>query len=209
MLNWEMYNSKSDEFKNNKPFPYIFMKNLLKQDIYDQLYNEWPSDEHFQLVKQTMKRYHHGPSRYLDEDVQNNHHFPELSDAWNNFVSYLCSDEYITNLKNITGLEITKLTEFSIVDGLKGDYIHPHVDTSAMQEDNADLTSIFYFSKNWNKKYGGATCILSDASYDNIVYEPEDLDNSYLAFMQKENSWHGYKRIMVNNHRRAVLVTHG
>ena len=209
MLNWDMYNSKSDEFKTNKPFPYIFMKNLLNQDIYDQLYNEWPSDEHFQLVKQTMKRYHHGPSRYLDEDVQNNHHFPELSDAWNNFVSYLCSDEYITNLKNITGLEITKLTEFSIVDGLKGDYIHPHVDASAMQEDNAELTSIFYFSKNWNKKYGGATCILSDASYDNIVFEPEDLDNSYLAFMQKENSWHGYKRIMVNNHRRAVLVTHG
>ena len=106
-------------------------------------------------------------------------------------------------------LNITKLTEFSIVDGLKGDYIHPHVDASAMQEDNADLTSIFYFSKNWKKEYGGATCILSDASYDNIVYEPEDLDNSYLAFMQKENSWHGYKRIMVNNHRRAVLVTHG
>ena len=66
-----------------------------------------------------------------------------------------------------------------------------------------------HLNKNWKKEYGGATCILSDASYDNIVYEPEDLDNSYLAFMQKENSWHGYKRIMVNNHRRAVLVTHG
>ena len=209
MLNWEMYNSKSDEFRNNKPFPHIFMKNILNQDIYDQLYDEWPNDEHFRLVKETMKRYHHGPSRYLDEDVQHNHHFPELSDAWNNFVSYLCSEEYISNLKNITGLEITKLTEFSIVDGLKGDYIHPHVDSSAMQKDNADITSIFYFAKNWKKEYGGATCILRDSSYDNIVYEPEDLDNSYLAFMQKENSWHGYKRIMVNNHRRAVLVTHG
>jgi len=49
MLNWEMYNSKSNEFRNNKPFPYIFMKNILNQDIYDQLYNEWPNDEHFKL----------------------------------------------------------------------------------------------------------------------------------------------------------------
>ena len=209
MINWRKFEANSDTFKNNKPFPYMFIEDAIKQDFYDKLYDEWPNEAKFRSVKQTMKRYHHGPSRYYQDDVQHNHYFPELSEMWNKFADYVASEEYMKNLGKVTGLQLTKLTEFSLVDGLRGDFIHPHVDVSASQYDNAKITSIYYFSKNWKKEYGGATCILRDASYDNIVFEPDNLDNTYLAFKQTENAWHGYKRITVDSHRRAVLVTHG
>ena len=209
MINWDKFRAQSETFKNNKPLPYMFIDGPLKQDVYDKLYSEWPSEDKFKFVKQTMKRYHHGPSRYFQDDVQHNHYFSELSETWNKFAEYVTSDEYMKNLGEITGLELSQLTEFSLVDGRKGDYIHPHVDTSASQYDNAKITSIYYFSKNWKREYGGTTCIFGDGSYDNIIFEPRNLDNTYIAFKQTDNAWHGYKRITVDSHRRAVLVTHG
>ena len=43
ILNWELIQSNSEIFKNNKPFPYGFVKNPIDQILYDELLSTFPT----------------------------------------------------------------------------------------------------------------------------------------------------------------------
>ena len=43
MLNWDFIQTKSEEFKTNKPFPYGFVKSPIKQQLYEELLSTFPT----------------------------------------------------------------------------------------------------------------------------------------------------------------------
>lgn len=206
MINWDILKEKSETFKKNKPVPFMFVEGVIKQEVYDKLVDEWPGEEHFRPFNEVMKRVHCGPlkSFKIGEPVDVN--FPELSKTWNEFLKYVASEEYLQNLGEITGMKFTQLIEFGIMEDRKGDFVHPHIDEAI----HNTVTSFYYFTKGWKREFGGSTCLLEDDSFDNIVFEPNALDNACLLFKQTDNSWHGYKRIKVESpHRKAIIITHG
>ena len=206
MINWDVLKAKSETFKKNKPFSFMFVQGAIKQEVYDKLVAEWPSEEKFRLFNEVMKRVHVGPSKIFKTGESVNMNFPELSETWNEFANYVASEEYIKNLSEITGMKLTQLTEFGLLEGKKGDFVHPHIDEAVYNQ----TSSLYYFTKDWKREFGGATCILTNDSYDNVVFEPNALDNNYLLFHETNNAWHGYKRIRIESpHRKAVIIGHG
>ena len=53
------------------------------------------------------------------------------------------------------------------------------------------FTVLIYFAKDWIKGSPGGTYICESEDESTIVFEPTDLDNSWICFAETPNSWHG------------------
>ena len=47
IINWSNANIKSEEFKNQKPFKFGFIKNIFEEEFYRKLYETYPNIDDF------------------------------------------------------------------------------------------------------------------------------------------------------------------
>ena len=198
IINWENVFTNSETFKNNKPFPFGFVENVFEPDFYSMLYESYPkvdSSWHHptDFGRSATKRgfgNHESPNK---TDYPPDQEDEMLSKSWNEFFHYLYTDEFLNNMSKYTGIELTKLGHFGFFYNQKGDYNMPH--THHPNIDPKDytykVTILAFFGKGWKNGQPGGTYISSEEDESTIVFEPYNLDNTWLCFAETPESYHG------------------
>ena len=116
-----------------------------------------------------------------------------LSPSWNKLFHYVNSKEFAENMSKYTGLKIEKLRHFSFIKNGKGDFNLPHThnpnDPPSQYENK--ITILAYFAKGWKDGEPGGTYISSGEDESTIVFEPYNLNNSWVCFAETSGSYHG------------------
>ena len=198
IINWTNVFANSETFKNNKPFRFGFVENVFESDFYNMLYETYPKiDSSWRRInilgRSSSKRgfgNHQGPNRTdypLDQEDK------MLGKAWNEFFHYLYTDEFLNSMSKYTGIELTKLCRFGFVYNQKGDFNMPHTHNPNIdpKDFTYKVTILAYFSKEWKKGQPGGTYISSEEDESTIVFEPYNLDNTWLCFAETPKSYHG------------------
>lgn len=99
-----LQNFKKEDL-NDKPFPYLVIKDCLPNEIYEHLENTYPSDEHiFEYDKNNHKKMYHNTRYQINSSVA-----LEIKDAtildpiWELFIRYHTSKIFFNEVKSILG----------------------------------------------------------------------------------------------------------
>ena len=112
-------------------------------------------------------------------------------------------------MSEYTGLEVTKLRSFNFVLNRKGDFNLPHAHHVGMKSEDYEykFTVLIYFAKDWPKGAPGGTYITEGEDESTIIFEPTDLDNSWICFSETPNSWHGSRYMTHDVPRPSIQFT--
>ena len=211
IFNWDNIFANSKTFKNNKPFPYGFVENVLYSDFYDALYKTFPKEddtwESSTNISRSSKRKLFGKdTKYKAADISD----PTMSDEWNVFHHYLFSNDFITKMAKYTGINLTALDHFIFINNHKGDFNIPHAHHIGIPEEKYayKLTVLMYFAKGWKKgDIGGTYVSKTDEDESDIIFEPTNLDNSMICFKETPISFHGSRPMTSDIIRRSIQFT--
>mgnify|MGYP006147535259 FL=1 len=210
IFNWKTVLNQSSKFQNTKPFPYGYIKNVLNEELYKKLVETFPKeDEKWHRVKDWSRT---ASKRYFSNEQKNAHVIKgkndSLSKEWNTFYEYLFSDDYIKNISEYIGIKLSGFKHFAFINNHKGDFNMPHYhfEDSQKGENAYKVTFLIYFSKGWSKGNGG-TYVSENDDEDSIIFEPQDLDNSMMGFLETPISWHGSRVITKEQIRHSIQMT--
>lgn len=214
IINWENVFANSETFRNNKPFPFGFVENVFEPNFYNMLYESYPkvdSSWHHptDFTRSSTKR------GFGNHKVGTNDAFPpdqedkELSKAWNEFFHYFYTDEFMNNMSKYTGIELTKLRHFGFFYNQKGDFNMPHAHHQGVDQKDYEykVTVLAYFAKGWTAGQPGGTYISSEEDESTIVFEPYNLDNTWVCFAETEKSFHGSRYQTHDTPRPSIQFT--
>ncbi len=193
IINWENLFKQSETFKNNKPFKFAFAEEIIKRDFYERLFETFPeydkNDGTWFTSTQFSKHQFcrgwgkHDSGDYAGEEEED----PKLNLEWNRFYRFLHSQEFIDNIKKFSKVPVDKLKTFRFVVYEKGGFQLPHIHNDGP----STLIVFFYFSKGWKTGDPGGTYVASDTDESKIIFEPYNLDNTWLCFAETPESYHG------------------
>ena len=114
IINWENFLAKSQDFKNQKPFRFAFIKDIFNRDFYEKLYESYPSldKEDWHVTSMTSKLQ---LNNYWDDDkmdIVKSGGDPRFSNEWNTFKKYAESQEFIENIRKFSGIDVNRLKHF-------------------------------------------------------------------------------------------------
>ncbi|MAV95497.1 MAG: hypothetical protein CMA31_07460 [Euryarchaeota archaeon] len=205
MVNWENVFEKSDSFKNNPDFQFTFVENFFQKDFYEKLFSTYPEFNDGTWItgdtmnkKQLVKPWANLKPEDKLEKIQDS----SVSEAWNNFKLYVESDEFLSNMREFTGVKINKLKVFGFYGYEKGGFQMPH----AHNVGPSTLIMMLYFSKGWKNGQPGGTFMAKDYDESSIIFEPYNLDNSMAIFHDAPNAIHGVRRLTEDVQRKAVQI---
>jgi hypothetical protein len=202
IIDWQSLYNKSDEFKNNKPFKFTFVKGIFKQDFFDKLYETFPKFDDTWFHNTDYRRSAHTKPFYKEGDELKSD--PNLSTEWNKLKFYINSSEFVENLSKFYGKKVTTMELSGLFANKKADFQLPHIDVDGEYTNNLQL--LFYFSKGWQKGDPGGTYVCETDDESSILFEPYDLDNSVVIFEETPHSWHGTRYITKDVVRQALAV---
>lgn len=211
IFNWENVFKNSHIFKNNKPFPFGFVEEVLIRDFYEKLYKTFPKeDEKWHSVqdysRSAKKRYFdlNKKNALVGEDVD-----PTLSEEWRDFHHYLTTKEFIDNMSKYTGIQLTGLRQIAFINNHKGDFNMPHVhwEDSQSGPSSYKVTFLMFFAKDWPKGEPGGTYVSANEDESSIIFEPPNLDNTMIGFKETPVSWHGSRYITKDRIRHSIQFT--
>lgn len=210
MFNWNNILANSQTFKNNKPFPYGFIEEVLERDFYEKLRKTFPKEDDRWYIPQDMTR--SAKKRYFGKDdwgVAVDSDDPSLSKEWNDFHHYLFSKDFIEKMSAYSGIKLTKLRHFIFIINGKGDFNMPHHHFGESQNNMGGykMTCLMYLAKDWNKGDPGGTYICANEDESSIIFEPHNLDNTMVLFKETPISWHGSRYITKDVKRPSIQFT--
>jgi hypothetical protein len=212
-INWDNVFANLETFKNNKPFPFGFVENVFESDFYNMLHETYPKvDSSWSRptsIGRTNAKRNFGSHDPKKDKFPPDQEDKTLSKTWNDFFHYLYTDEFMDNMSKYTGIKLTKLNHFHFIYRQKGDFDMPHTHHLNMDPKDYDykVTIVAYFAKGWKKGQPGGTYISSEEDESTIVFEPYNLDNSWVCFAETPKSYHGSRYITHNTPRPSIQFT--
>ena len=204
IINWEKVLSYSDTFQNNKPCKWAFIEGFFEKEFYEKLYETFPKDdgswEHVSAEDKDSLRKLWGNRK--EDDVPVDEYDPNFSESWNKFYHYLFTDEFIQNMRKLTGVQVDRLYNFSMKISKKGGYQSPHIHNVGPKT----VIFMIYFSKNWQKGDPGGTYLTPEEDESKMVFEPYNLDNSTIVFQDGPYAGHGVRLKEKDVERRAIQI---
>jgi hypothetical protein len=207
IFDWDNFFSKSEIFKNNKPFKFAFFENILEPDFYKKLHDAYPDKlddwlQSTQFSKNTLYRGWGGLDESgLSEDnevVQD----AKLSPEWNKLYRFLSSNEFIEKLREFSGIPVNKLKSFRFGLMKKGGFQLPHTHNDGP----STIIVFFYFSKGWQKGDPGGTYLAPEEDESKIIFEPYNLDNTMSILQDGPCSTHGVRYITKDVTRKCLQI---
>ncbi len=195
-----------EEFKKAKPFPYIVLDDFLDEEYFRGLACSY-SDEN------NLK-----DGKAFDSDVETKKWISlntEIPDAIREIVNELNSNEWVENLRCMTGIDTliptqsgnTKLANYHEMHA--NGFLAPHVDHSAEPETGLPhvLNIIVYLTEEWGGENGGATLLYDDKG-KNIISKVNYKPNRAIIFLHTPYSFHCVERIKddLNIMRKSLYV---
>jgi len=216
IINWENVFANSETFKNNKPFPFGFVENVFEPDFYSMLYESYPKvDSSWRhptdFGRSSTKRGfgNHKGGRGKEDQFPPDQEDKKLSKAWNEFFHYLYTDEFLNNMSKYAGIELTKLGHFGFFYNQKGDFNMPHAHHPNVDSKDYEfkITVLAYFAKGWKSGQPGGTYISSEEDESTIIFEPYNLDNTWVCFAETPKSFHGSRYQTHDTPRPSIQFT--
>ena len=208
ICNWDNLFKQSEIFKNNKPFKFAFIEEILKRDFYEKLINTYPQYDNkdkkwisstqfskFQFIRAWGNFKPMEPNLEIVED-------PDISPEWNRFYKFLHSQEFIENMKKFSGISVNRLKSFRFTLFHKGGFQLPHIHNDGP----STLIIFFNFSKGWEKGDPGGTYVASEENESKIIFEPYNLDNTMTILQDGPYSAHGARYITKDVKRQALQI---
>ena len=213
-------------FTQRQPFPWYNFQSLLTDDMFAQLYDEFPSLDFFErheglprkYGQRSHDRYYLAYEETIYKDVEREEkgiiRHAQLSPAWQAFIEGLQTDPgYRGFICRLLGVE-TVTARYAWHVATAGRSVSPHVDFKKKIG-----THIFYFntSQDWKLEWGGSTLVLSEKNYEGLNPEISDfgqvdkvqvMDNRSFLFKNQPEAWHAVDTINCppNTYRRIFNV---
>ena len=185
---------------------HAFVEEIFHRDFYEKLYKTYPKiNEKFTLVNSITKmQYWRGWDKRKDVEnkISNNKEDPSLSKEWNKFLRYVNTDEFASQFRDFSGVDITKCKAFGFAAYEKGGFQLPHLHNVGP----STIAILFYFSKGWQKGDPGGTYCAYEEDESKIFFEPYNLDNSMVIFHDGPLAVHGARYITKDVTRQAFTV---
>ncbi len=211
IINWKNMFENSETFKNNKPFPFGFVENVLIRNFYEKLYETFPvEDEKWHEVQDYSRS---AKKRYFGLDKKNalavDDQDPSLSKEWNIFHHYLTTKEFVNNISKYTGIDLIGIRQFAFINNHRGDFNMPHFhwENSQKGKESYKVTFLMFFAKDWPKGEPGGTYVSANEDESSIIFEPPNLDNTIIGFKETPISWHGSRYITKDLIRHSIQFT--
>jgi len=206
IINWKNVTEKSNEFKNQTPFKFGYIKNIFETSFYDHLYDTFPNLDDFgdnSDMSKTQFAMEWGKDKYDKGEPTISGPDKRFGKEWNELKQYAESDEFIQHWRDFSGVPVDRMKHFKFLGYRNGGFQLPHIHNVGP----STLIMMFYFSKGWKEGEAGGTYMASEADESAILFEPYDLDNSLALFHDGPNSGHGTRMITNNLERKALQIT--
>ncbi len=147
------YKKTSLEYKNQYPFPHIFLPSFFKSELIKDIEKDFPD----------LKKIHSYERKNTNEKkfgLSDVYKFPEKI---RNLINFLNSQQFLSYLNSITGIEETLIPDPYFYGGglheiFKGGFLKVHSDFYLHPKMKLDrrLNILIYLNENWKEEYGGA-----------------------------------------------------
>jgi hypothetical protein len=205
IVNWKQVFNESENFKNCTPTKWAFIEGFLDGKFYEELFKTYPKFDESWSMEDSYDKISYRKFWKRDKNgniiTENNE---EYSKAWNDFMSYMWSNEFINKLVEFSGVGITNLRSFCFMYMGKNGFQLPHI------HDVSDKTLIvfLYLTKNWKEGDPGGTYLSKGTDESKILFEPYNLDNSALIVLDGPEAAHGVRKIIKDVGRKAIQLTY-
>lgn len=209
-------------FVDRQPYPYYNFSDILDQDFFEMLRDNWPDKSHFGLeegVSRKVKGQRPHDRYYMSfspEVKPNNKLFPiQLDDlplVWREFVSLMHNDkEYRGWLEELLGNKFKVRYDWHMTPS--GKDVSPHTDSNGKVGSH-----LFYMvDKDWHADWGGETyalgentCPWPDPEIGDFDFEDKSdiIGNKSFLFKNTPNAWHAvdYIRCPETKYRKLVSI---
>jgi len=186
-------NIVSEQYQNQKPYPYAFQDNILNEEIANKIQTEI-----LDIPDDAWDRYENPfESKYTLRDKYN---FPE---NLNKLFNDLESSEFVNKLSEITGYRLlldSTRNFWGVHKYNSGDKLDIHVDAGLhpITKQKKQVTIGIYLSSNWKEEYGcnlemwsGDSSESNEAKIYEKTYSIPPLFNRMVIFTCNDYAWHG------------------
>jgi len=154
IINWDNLFAQKDSFMNANPFKFIFIENVLDNNFYKELYETYPKlDDTWDVVstftKSMYAKFWNIPDNESSQDTKST-----FTKEWKDLQIYINSEEFLSNIRKLTGTTVNRVKNFQFVLYKKGGFQLPHIHNVGPNT----VILMVYFSKGWKK--GDASKIL-------------------------------------------------
>ena len=152
------YNLKelNDQFKSNKPFEHIALDNFFNEEFIEEVFQEFP-DQDSELF--TWKSNDENSKKLMCQDSKL---IEENLPAIDKFIKYLNSEEFLSQVSDLTGIPNligdNELAGGGLHQIVNGGFLNVHADfniSDQMPDLHRRLNIIIYLSKDWKEEYNG------------------------------------------------------
>ena len=187
---------------------FLFVENFLDETSYLRLIKAWPTKRWFEPLefRRNGKSYDSGlrwniAKNIIDNSIKNN---PEIYSAYQMFRS----ENFCDNLTLISKDNVER-ESYSILltQSYSHSYLTPHKDSLGSDHSkNESIINIIYFVQaNGQGWEAGGTSILGDATFNEPIFVPSNLNNTALIYRSTADFWHGFPRIAQGKYRKTIL----
>ena len=204
IINWENVLAHSKTFQEQKPTKWAFLEEFFVRGFYEKLYETYPKKDESWFFESTddksayRKWWGADHTEHIATDMEDT----SFSESWNQFHSYLFSDEFISNIRKFSGVPINRVKNFGFMLLTRGGYQMPHIHNVGP----STLIFMVYFSKNWKKGDPGGTYVTPEEDESKMIFEPYNLDNTGIVFHDGPHAGHGARYITKDVERRAIQI---
>ena len=205
IVNWEHVFNESDNFKNRSSTKWAFIEDFLDRDFYEQLFKTYPKFDDSWILEDSYDKISY--RKFWKRDENNNiitEHNEEYGKSWNDFMSYVWSEEFINKLVEFSGVKVTNLRHFCFMYIGKNGFQLPHIHNVS----DKTLIVVLYLTKNWKEGDPGGTYLSDGRDESKILFEPYNLDNSALVVLDGPEAAHGVRKIVKDVERKAIQLTY-
>lgn len=197
IINWQNLDKiSSDEFTNDKIFPFVEIPEILHKNEYSKLLESMPDVQYFYENKGEARRDGTKPHSRFGYGGWNYKNLI-LPDTWKKFIDDIKSNNYrkfLSRLFNTNEFAIRFMWHYAG----QGQSVSPHFDSPRKLGSH-----IFYFNdEKWDENWGGQTVLCFDrtkriksesrpalSNFDSY-FKAKGNNNSSLLFMNSNISWH-------------------
>ena len=182
------YQKISNEYKNQNPFPHIFLPSFFKDEIIEEIAKDFPD----------LRKIHSYERKNVNEKkfgLSDIYKFPEKI---RNLIYFLNSEPFLFYLNSITGIKETLIPDPYFYGGglhqiFNGGYLKVHSDFYLHPKMKLDrrLNILIYLNKEWKNEYGGAL-ELWDKNMEKCEKKIFPELNNVCIFSTDHRSFHGH-----------------
>lgn len=199
IINWDNLLKNSTNFQKNKPFKFGYVEEFLVREFYEKLYETFPKIDDTWTFANLLSKVQYAKLWQNLDDIKDK----SLSKEWIKFIQYTFTNEFVSNFREYSGVNVTDTHNLGFLAYKKGGFQLPHIHNVGPNT----LIIMLYFSKGWKKGDPGGTYMASDIDESKIIFEPYNLDNTMAIFHDGPKAAHGMRYITKDVVRQGFQIT--